>query len=77
MAGWLSDAILMLNSDFSLLAGNPTKDKLLIGIIQRGIDNYGVARMHNDIWLIGGGHANGRKLPIVLAGSKMTLRQTS
>jgi hypothetical protein len=42
------------------------KEKLVIGLIQRGIDLYGVA-MAGGYWNEGGGHSSGRKWPIVFA----------
>jgi hypothetical protein len=43
------------------------KEKLAIGLIQRGIDLYGLA-MKGGYWNEGGGHSSGRKWPIVFAG---------
>lgn len=40
------------------------KKKLTIGLIQRGIDLYGIA-MNGGYWNEGGGHSSGRKWPIV------------
>jgi hypothetical protein len=42
------------------------KQKLTIGLIQRGIDLYGLA-MAGGYWNEGGGHSSGRKWPIVFA----------
>lgn len=42
------------------------KEKLTIGLIQRGIDLYGLA-MAGGYWNEGGGHSSGRKWPIVFA----------
>jgi hypothetical protein len=43
------------------------KQKLTIGLIQRGIDLYGLA-MAGGYWNEGGGHSSGRKWPILFAG---------
>jgi hypothetical protein len=42
------------------------KEKLTIGLIQRGIDLYGLA-MVGGYWNEGGGHSSGRKWPILFA----------
>lgn len=42
------------------------KEKLTIGLIQRGIDLYGLARA-GGFWNEGGGHSSGRKWPILFA----------
>ena len=42
------------------------KEKLTIGLIQRGIDLYGLA-MNGGYWNEGGGHSSGRKWPILFA----------
>lgn len=42
------------------------KEKLAIGLIQHGIDLYGVA-MAGGSWNEGGGHSSGRKWPILFA----------
>jgi len=42
------------------------KEKLTIGLIQRGIDLYGLARVGGS-WNEGGGHSSGRKWPILYA----------
>jgi hypothetical protein len=42
------------------------KEKLTIGLIQRGIDLYGLA-MTGAYWNEGGGHSSGRKWPILFA----------
>jgi len=43
------------------------KEKLCIGLIQLGIDLYGVA-MNGGSWNEGGGHSSGRKWPVLFAG---------
>ena len=42
------------------------KEKLLIGLVQYGIDLSGVAKVGGD-WNWGGGHSSGRKWPILFA----------
>ena len=44
-----------------------TKEKLTIGLIQRGIDLSGLAKS-GAYWNEGGGHSSGRKWPILFAG---------
>lgn len=56
---------LMLNLDFT----PPEKETLLIRYVQLGIDLYGVVvNGGDDNWPPNGGHASGRKWPIVFAG---------
>ena len=43
------------------------KETLTLGLIQRGIDLYGLA-MTGGSWNEGGGHSSGRKWPILFAG---------
>ncbi|NLF30757.1 MAG: hypothetical protein GX591_07710 [Planctomycetes bacterium] len=42
------------------------KEKLVLGLLQRGIDLWGIARAGGH-WNHGGGHGNGRKWPILFA----------
>ena len=44
------------------------KEPLLIGLVQRGIDLWGIVRAGYAGWPAHGGHGTGRKLPIVFAG---------
>lgn len=46
------------------------KEKLLIGMVQTGIDTYALSQTPNghNRWDGGGGHNQGRKTPIVIAG---------
>jgi hypothetical protein len=67
LAQTLSDAILLLQVDFSKLPGNPSKDKLLIAMVQHGIDLAGIAD-NSGGWPANGGHHLGRKWPILFAG---------
>lgn len=46
------------------------KEKLTIGLIQRGIDLYGLA-MIGCYWNEGGGHSSGRKWPIIFASTML------
>jgi hypothetical protein len=56
---------LMLNLDFS----NQEKDKLIVGLVQYGIDLWGVYKAGcTSTWSMDGGHGPGRKFPILLAG---------
>ena len=59
----ISLASLMLSLDVP----REQKEKLCIGLIQLGIDLYGVA-MNGGCWNEGGGHSSGRKWPIFFAG---------
>lgn len=58
------EAGLMLNLDFS----NTEKELLLIRYVQLGIDIYGLAR-NGHVWMADGGHKQGRKLPLLIAGA--------
>lgn len=63
----MNNAALLLHLDFSKLPGNPKKDKLLISLVQLGIDNTGIAD-NGGGWPSNGGHHVGRKWPILFAG---------
>ncbi len=67
MAALINDAVLALNLDFTQLPGAPDKDPLLIPLVQLGIDLTGIADQGGG-WPANGGHHQGRKLPILLAG---------
>jgi hypothetical protein len=54
---------LLLNLDYS----DAQKETLLVRMVQRGIDIYGI-RAAGGGWWADGGHNHGRKLPMVLAG---------
>ncbi len=59
-------AALLLALDFE----PAEKEALLIHYVQLGIDLWGMARAGNVFgWRAHGGHGNGRKLPIILAGT--------
>ena len=49
---------------------NPSKDKVLINLVQFGIDLTGIADV-GGFWPADGGHALGRKWPILFAGSML------
>lgn len=59
--GSMASLLLMLDEPIE------KKEKLTIGLIQRGIDLYGLA-MIGCYWNEGGGHSSGRKWPILFAG---------
>ncbi|HEY3322871.1 MAG TPA: hypothetical protein VGP72_20625 [Planctomycetota bacterium] len=63
----LSQAGLLMNLDFSRLPGQPNKEKLLINMVQFGIDLTGISDASGG-WPADGGHGAGRKLPILIAG---------
>ena len=44
------------------------KEKIVIGLVQIGIDNYHSALLNQHLWPLAGGHTIGRKLPILFAG---------
>lgn len=54
---------LLLNTNLS----NAAKEKLLINMVQWGIDNYGLLEAGMQ-WWANGGHQNGRLLPTFIAG---------
>lgn len=63
----IGEAALMLQLDFDQLPGSPDKDGLLIKFVQLGIDLAGIADAGGG-WPCDGGHAMGRKWPILFAG---------
>ena len=67
MAWIMESSALLLHMDFSQLPGHPTKNKLLISLVQYGIDLTGIAD-NGGGWPNNGGHLTGRKLPILFAG---------
>jgi len=64
----IGEAGLMLNLDFSQLPGSPSKTTLLMRYTQLGIDLAGVADAGGG-WPSDGGHMQGRKWPILSAGT--------
>ncbi|NLF29625.1 MAG: hypothetical protein GX591_01915 [Planctomycetes bacterium] len=57
-------ASLLLMLDFT----DAQKEPLLVYLVQYGIDLHGIVRAGHPGWYAHGGHGNGRKLPIVMAG---------
>jgi hypothetical protein len=66
----VSAASLMLSLDVPV----ERKEKLAIGLIQRGIDLYGLA-LAGGSWNEGGGHSSGRKWPILFASLMLEVPQ--
>jgi hypothetical protein len=65
MATQIGTGALMLHLDFS----NQQKEKLLVRYVQLGIDLYGIVQDGGtNNWVNNGGHAGGRKWPILFAG---------
>ncbi|WP_025742582.1 hypothetical protein [Aquimarina pacifica] len=62
MAATSGRGLVLLQLDYT----NLEKEKLLIGMIQYGIDIYGVAKS-GGVWYNNGGHNLGRKMPLLLA----------
>lgn len=44
------------------------QERVLIGLVQRGVDLWGLVRAGHPGWSAFGGHGSGRKFPIVFAG---------
>lgn len=68
MGRLVGDATLRLLTDPSAPGENPAKDRLLIGLVQYGIDSAGIAD-NGGGWPADGGHGLGRKWPILFAGA--------
>jgi hypothetical protein len=65
MATQIGIGALMLHLNFS----NTQKEKLLVRYVQLGIDLYGIVQDGGEKnWIANGGHASGRKWPILFAG---------
>jgi len=65
IASQIGEASLMLNLNFT----NEEKEKLLIRFVQLGIDLFGIVENGGENnWTPNGGHAHGRKWPILFAG---------
>ena len=64
LATMIGDAALLLCLDLE----RAEKEKILIGLVQVGIDNYHQALLNKRMWTIDGGHMMGRKFPILFAG---------
>jgi hypothetical protein len=68
MAAQLGEGSLMLMLDFS----ESEKERLLVNFVQVGIDFYGVVEAGGtNHWYADGGHAQGRKWPIIFAGTML------
>lgn len=67
MAHEMNAAALLVLIDFEALPGKPDKRPLLIRLVQYGIDLAGIADCGGG-WPANGGHAMGRKWPILFAG---------
>lgn len=63
LANRSGSALISLQLDYT----DQQKQKLLIGLVQYGLDIYGVA-LDGGEWYANGGHNLGRKLPLLLAG---------
>ena len=61
IAGTISQAAAYITTDAAQV------ESVAIHLIQRGIDNYGVVKAGGG-WPADGGHASGRKFPVVFAG---------
>ncbi len=64
LATVIGDAGLELCLDYT----DAQKEKVLIGLVQVGIDNYHTALLNKHLWASDGGHMIGRKFPILFAG---------
>ena len=66
MAGWTHRAAAMLHFDYPI----EKKRTLLKRLIQLGLDYIGCRESHatDELWFADGGHPQGRKLPILIAG---------
>ncbi|MCA9639995.1 MAG: hypothetical protein KC492_04845, partial [Myxococcales bacterium] len=58
-----AEGLVMLQLDYS----DAEKQRLLVGLVQYGIDIYGIAAA-GGAWDANGGHNLGRKMPLLLAG---------
>src|SRR5690606_3476560 len=58
-----AEGLILLQLDYS----NAEKAQLLVGLVQYGIDIYGIAAA-GGAWDANGGHNLGRKMPLLLAG---------
>ena len=68
MGRLVGDATLALFTEPSERGENPDKDRLVIGLVQYGIDSAGIAD-NGGGWPADGGHGLGRKWPILFAGA--------
>jgi hypothetical protein len=63
----LAEVGLLVNLDLSRVPGAPSKEDLVIRLVQFGIDSTGIADAGGG-WPENGGHGLGRKFPILFAG---------
>lgn len=63
----MNNAALVLHLDFNALPDKPGKERILINLVQYGIDLAGIAD-NGGGWPANGGHSMGRKWPILFAG---------
>ena len=68
MGRLIVDGTLLLFTDPAPRGTNPDKDRLIIGLVQYGIDSAGIAD-NGGGWPADGGHGLGRKWPILFAGA--------
>lgn len=68
-AAGISTLLLMLNFP------DEEKEKLLLGVVQRGIDLWGILEAGYPGWQAHGGHGSGRKWPIIFAGIMLGERE--
>lgn len=62
------DGTLRLFIDPAPMGKNPDKDRLIVGLVQYGLDSAGIADNYGG-WPADGGHGLGRKWPILFAGA--------
>jgi len=65
---WVGQAQSMAGLLLMLELAPRLKERLLINVVQVGIDYWGLVRNGHPGWQGWGGHGSGRKFPIVLAG---------
>jgi hypothetical protein len=65
---WVGQAMSMAGLTLMLDYNREQKERLLVGMVQVGIDYWGLVRNGHTGWEGWGGHGSGRKFPIVLAG---------
>ncbi len=64
ICGVVGDAACLLCLDYP----PQTKERLLTGLVQIGIDNYHTALLNKHLWAASGAHMVGRKFPVLFAG---------
>ncbi|HEY0944528.1 MAG TPA: immunoglobulin domain-containing protein [Opitutaceae bacterium] len=67
MANCIGEALISLQMDYTVAE----KETLLIRFVQYGLDVYGVAKA-GGVWLPNGAHNQGRKMPLLLAGTVLS-----